>query len=201
VQAWGVSLLRNLVSILILGLLVLWLAPAQLNMASEQTRIKPWRALLTGLLVFVLGWIVAILILVLILALALFFYFVSLPTLGFFTGAIGLMTLGVAVSIFWLSIAFFSKIVIAFLVGQLLFKRFIPKYAQSRIWPFLSGVIIYALLASIPYLGWLIAVLATLFGLGGIWMLSGSRKQPEAQSDAQLEPKGASQDLGVAPEG
>ena len=104
-------------------------------------------------------------------------------------------------SIFWLSIAYFSKIVIAYLVGSLIFKRFLPKYAQTRIWPFLTGVVIYALLASIPYLGWLIAVIATLFGLGAIWMLSGSRKQAEVQSDAQLENPGESQDLSVAPEG
>jgi cytoskeletal protein CcmA (bactofilin family) len=201
VQAWGVSLLRNLVTLLILGLLTVWLAPAQLSMASEQTRIKPWRALLAGLLVFVVGWIVALLILVLILALAFFFYWVSLPTLGFFTGAIGMMTLGLAVSIFWLSIAFFSKIVIAYLVGSLIFKRFFPQYAQTRIWPFLTGVILYALLASIPYLGWLIAVITTLFGLGAIWMLSSTRKQTEDQSVAQVEAEGESQDLSVASEG
>jgi cytoskeletal protein CcmA (bactofilin family) len=201
VQAWGVSLLRNLVALLLLGLLTVWLAPMQLSMASEQTRIRPWRSLLAGLLVFVLGWIVALLIFVLVLALALFFYWVSLPTLGFFTGTIGLMTLGVVLSIFWLSIAYFSKIVIAFLVGSLIFKRFLPKYAQTRIWPFLTGVVIYALLASIPYLGWLIAVVATLFGLGAIWLLSVSRKQPDAESDAQLATAAESPDLSVAPEG
>jgi hypothetical protein len=201
VQAWGVSLLRNLVALLILGLLIVWLAPAQLSMASEQTRLKPWRALLTGLLVFVLGWIAALLVFLLVLALALFFYWVSLPTLGFFTGAIGLMTLGLAVSIFWLSIAYFSKIVVAYLVGALIFRRFIPKYAQTRIWPFLTGVIIYALLASIPYLGWLIALVATLFGLGAIWMLSSPPKQPKVQSEAEVQPEGESQDLSVAPEG
>ena len=179
--------LRNLVSLLILGLLIIWLAPAQLTMASEQTRLKPWRALLTGLLVFVLGWIVAVLIFVLVLALAFFFYWVSLPNLGFFTGAFGLMALGFALSIFWLSIAYFSKIVIAFLVGSLIFKRFIPQRSQVRIWPFLTGVFLYALLASIPYLGWLIAVVTTLFGLGAIWMLSNSHRQPEVQSDAQME--------------
>lgn len=201
VQAWGVSLLRNLVALLILGLLIVWLAPMQLSMASEQTRIRPWRSLLAGLLVFVLGWIAALLIFLLVLALALFFYWVSLPTLGFFTGAIGLMMLGLALSIFWLSIAYFSKIVIAFLVGSLIFKRFIPKYAQTRIWPFLTGVVIYALLASIPYLGWLIAVIATLFGLGAIWMVSFSRKHPAAQSDVQLETSAESPDLSVSPEG
>jgi hypothetical protein len=200
-QAWVVPFLRNLVSLLILGLLIIWLAPAQLNMASEQTRLKPWRALLTGLLVFVLGWIVALLILVLVLALAFFFYWVSLPNLGFFTGAIGLMALGFALSIFWLSIAYFSKIVIAFLIGTLIFKRFLPKRSQARIWPFLTGVFIYALLASIPYLGWLIAVITTLFGLGAIWMLSNTRRKPELLPDSQMENTGEGQELSVAPEG
>ncbi len=200
-QSWAVPFLRNLVSLLILGLLIIWLAPAQLSMASEQTRLKPWRALLSGVLVFVLGWIVALLVFVLVLALALFFYWVSLPNLGFFTGAIGLMALGFAVSIFWLSIAYFSKIVIAFLVGSLIFKRFIPHYSQVRIWPFLTGVFLYALLASIPYLGWLIAVITTLFGLGAIWLLSNPHQQPEAQSDAKMDDTIEGTDLSVATDG
>jgi hypothetical protein len=200
-ETWGVSLLRNLVALLLLGLLIIWLAPGQLSLASEQTRTRPWRALLTGLLVFFLGWVVALLLVVLILALAFFFYWISLPNLGFFTGAIGLLTLGLAMSIFWLSIAYFSKIVIAFLVGMLIFKRFFPKYAQNRIWPYLTGVVIYALLASIPYLGWLIAVVATLFGLGAIWMLSNTRKQSDTPPEAQLQEGGEGQDSPVVTEG
>jgi hypothetical protein len=200
-QTWGVSLLRNLVSLLILGLLIVWLAPAQLSMASEQTRLKPWRALLTGLLVFILGWMVALLLLLLVLALAFFFYWVSLPTLGFFTGAIGLMTIGFALSIFWLSIAYFSKIVIAFLVGSLIFRRFIPKQAHSRILPFLTGVFIYALLASIPYLGWLVAVVSTLIGLGAIWMLSSQRNQQESLPDVKIDNAVEGSELSIAAEG
>ena len=90
---------------------------------------------------------------------------------------------------------------VAYLVGSLIFRRFIPKYAQTRIWPFLTGVVIYALLASIPYLGWLIAVVATLFGLGAIWMLSSPPKRPKVQSEVEVQPEGESQDLSVAPEG
>ena len=111
------------------------------------------------------------------------------------------MALGFALSIFWLSIAYFSKIVVAFLIGTLIFKRFVPQRSQVRIWPFLTGVFIYALLASIPYLGWLIAVITTLFGLGAIWMLSNSQRQPEIQSDSQLENPGEGQELSVTPEG
>ncbi|OGN94207.1 MAG: hypothetical protein A2Z71_04540 [Chloroflexi bacterium RBG_13_50_21] len=180
-KQWAVPLLRNLVALLILGLLVLWLLPAQLSFAGEQVRKNPWRSLLTGLLVFVIGWFAALLALLIILALAIFFYWASLPNLGFLTGTIGLSTLGIALSIFWLDIVFFSKIVVAFLCGSLFFKRFLPKYAHRRIWPFLAGVIVYALLASIPYLGWLVAVIVTFLGLGAIWKLSSMRKQPEAQ--------------------
>ena len=180
-KQWAVPLLRHLVALLILGLLVLWLLPAQLSFAGEQVRKNPWRSLLTGLLVFVIGWFAALLALLIILALAIFFYWASLPNLGFLTGTIGLSTLGIALSIFWLDIVFFSKIVVAFLCGSLFFKRFLPKYAHRRIWPFLAGVIVYALLASIPYLGWLVAVIVTFLGLGAIWKLSSMRKQPEAQ--------------------
>jgi hypothetical protein len=178
-KSWAIPLLRNLVALLILGLLVLWLLPAQLSYAGEQVRIKPWQSLLTGLLVFVVGWFIALLALILILALAIFFYWVSLPNLGFLTGTLGLSVLGITLSIFWLSIAFFSKIIVAYLCGILFFKRFLPKYTQRRIWPFLLGVFVYALLASIPYLGWLIAVIVTFLGLGAIWKLSAMRKQPE----------------------
>jgi hypothetical protein len=129
----------------------------------------------------VIGWFAALLALIIILALAIFFYWLSLPNLGFLTGTIGLSSLGIALSIFWLDIVFFSKIVVAFLCGSLFFKRFLPKYAHRRIWPFLAGVIVYALLASIPYLGWLVAVIVTFLGLGAIWKLSSMRKQPEAQ--------------------
>jgi hypothetical protein len=180
-KQWAVPLLRNLVALLILGLLVLWLLPAQLSFAGEQVRKNPWRSLLTGLLVFVIGWFAALLALLIILALAIFFYWASLPNLGFLTGTIGLSTLGIALSIFWLDIVFFSKIVVAFLCGSLFFKRFLPKYAHRRIWPFLAGVIVYALLASIPYLGWLVAIIATFLGLGAIWKLSSMRKQSETQ--------------------
>jgi len=187
VKSWAIPFLRNLAALLILGLLVLWLLPAQLSYAGEQARKHPWRTLLTGLLVFVVGWFVALLATLLILALAIFFYWVSLPNLGFLIGTLGLSSIGIAISIFWLDIVFFSKIVVAFLCGSLFFKRFLPKYAHRRIWPFLLGVIVYALLASIPYLGWLVAVIVTFLGLGAIWKLTAMRKQSEAPEGNQAQ--------------
>lgn len=201
VTAWVTALLKNLVTLLILGLLIAWLAPHQLDLAETQARIKPWRALLTGLVVFVLGWFVAILATILVIALAFFFYWLTLPNLGFFVGAFGLIVIGLALSLFWLSIAYISKIIVAYLVGSLIFKRFIPSFAQSRAFPLAVGLVLYALLASIPYLGWLIAIISTLIGLGAIWMLTG-RRQPAGNKPDEL-PASAdnSQPLSTVPEG
>jgi hypothetical protein len=113
---------------------------------------------------------------------------------------LGLIGLGLAVTIFWLSIVYFSKIVIVMLVGKLLFKRWIPKYAHNRVLPLLTGVILYALLASIPYLGWLVTVVVTLLGLGAIWIVSYPRRLPKGESTVSPEPVG-SQDMSLLSEG
>ncbi len=93
-------------------------------------------------------------------------------------------------TIFWLSIAYFIKLIIAILFGKLIFKRLFPAHAQSRIWPLLTGVFLYALLASIPYLGWVVVVLATLFGLGGLWMVAYPRALPAGKPVEALQPAG-----------
>jgi cytoskeletal protein CcmA (bactofilin family) len=201
VRTWATSLLKTLVTLLILGLLIAWLVPRQLDLAETQARLKPWRALLTGLLVIVLGWLVAILVFIVVIALAVFFYWLTLPALGFFIGAFGVITIGLGLSLFWLSIAYLSKIVVAYLIGSLIFKRFIPSFAQNRLWPLVVGIILYSLLASIPYLGWLIAILSTLIGLGALWMLTSRRQLPEPERVEQPAPEESSQEISTVPQG
>jgi hypothetical protein len=178
---WATALLRNLAGLIILGLLLAWVAPEQLLWTGAKVQAKPWRAFLNGLFVFIFGWILAFLALVVIVLLAIFLYWISLPNLAFLFGAVGLIGLGLAVSVFVLVIVFFSKLVVAHLVGLLLFKRFLPRYAQSRFLPVLVGILLYGLAASIPYLGTLVMIFATLFGLGAIWLVANTRGQAEAK--------------------
>ncbi len=200
IKDWAVPFLRSLASLLIIGLLAVWLVPVQLSWAGEQARKRPWQALLTGLLVFVVGWIAALLALALILALAFFLYWISLPTLGFLVGTTGLLGLGLAVTVFWLSIAYFSRLIVAYLAGRLLFQRLLPKYSHSRIWPLLVGVFLYALLASIPYLGWVVAVVSTLIGLGALWMVSKPRRLQETSASAE-QAEAEKLDMSLLPDG
>ena len=171
-QTWGIALLRNMAALLIVGLLAVWLVPTQLTWTSAQPRNRPWRSLLTGFLILLLGWFVALLALLLVLGLAFFLFWISLPNLGFLVGSLGLLAIGLAMVIYWLSIVFFSKVIIAFLLGRTILAKSTWKYAQGRVVPLLVGVIVFALILSIPYLGWVISVISTMFGLGALWMVA-----------------------------
>jgi hypothetical protein len=195
-QTWGIALLRNIAALLIVGLLAVWLIPAQLTFSAQQPRSRPWRSLLTGFLVLLLGWFLALLALLLVIGLAFFLFWISLPNLGFLVGSLGAMAVGLASIIYWLSIAYFSKVIIAFLLGKTIFSRSSSKYAQGRVLPLIVGVVLFALIVSIPYLGWVVSVIATMFGLGALWMVAFPRKAKEDEVVSAVQP--AEADMGLS---
>jgi hypothetical protein len=195
-QTWGIALLRNIAALLIVGLLSVWLIPMQLTFSSDLPRSKPWRSLLTGLLILLLGWFVALLAILLVLGLAFFLFWISLPNLGFLVGSLGVMAVSLAAIIYWLSIAYFSKVIIAFLLGRTIFSRSTSKYAQGRVLPLLVGVLLFALIVSIPYLGWVVSVTATMFGLGALWMVAFPHKEKELEPATVVQP--AETDMGLS---
>jgi hypothetical protein len=195
-QTWGIALLRNMAALLIIGLLAIWLIPAQLTFSSEQPRSRPWRSLLIGFLVLLLGWFVVFLALLLVLGLAFFLFWASLPNLGFLVGSLGTMAVGLAAVIYWFSIFFFSKVIIAFLLGRAIFAKSTWKYGQGRVVPLLVGVILFALIVSIPYLGWVVSVISTMFGLGALWMVAFPGKVKETEPVEVVQP--AEPDMGLS---
>lgn len=195
-QAWGIALLRNIAALLIVGLLAVWLIPAQLIYSSEQPRSRPWRSLLTGFLVLLLGWLVLLITLLLVLGVAFFLFWISLPNLGFLVGSLGAMAVGLAAVIYWFSIYFFSKVIVAFLLGRTIFAKSTWKYAQGNVVPLLVGVILLALIVSIPYLGWVVSVISTMFGLGALWMVAFPHKAKETEPVAVVQP--AEADMGLS---
>jgi cytoskeletal protein CcmA (bactofilin family) len=195
-QTWGINLLRNMAALLIVGLLAVWLIPAQLTFSSQQPRSRPWRSLLTGFLVLLLGWFVAILALLLVLGLSFFLFWISLPNLGFLVGSLGVMAVGFAAIVYWFSIFFFSKVIIAFLLGRTILAKSTSKYAQGRVVPLLVGVIVFALIVSIPYLGWVVSVIATMFGLGALWMVAFPKREQETEPVVVVQP--AEPDMGLS---
>ena len=186
VRNWFITFVRQLVILLLLGLLFAWLAPAPLISAGERIRTSPWQSVGWGLVVFIMGWFVALFVLILVILLAIFFYAITLQALAFLIGGFGITSLGMALSVFWLSFTYFSKVIVSFLIGKLILKLIRAKAAESKLWPLILGVVIYALLASIPYLGLVVAVLATFFGLGALWLVS--RPSPKTVETAPVIP-------------
>jgi cytoskeletal protein CcmA (bactofilin family) len=193
---WGIALLRNTAALLMIGLLAVWLIPMQLTFTSQEPRSRPWRSLLTGFLVLLLGWFLILLALLLVLGLAFFLFWLSLPNLGFLVGSLGVLAIGLASVIYWLSIVYFSKVIIAFLLGKTIFARSSAKYAQGRVLPLIVGVIVFALMVSIPYLGWVISVFATMFGLGALWVVAFPHKVKELEPVSVAQP--AEADMGLS---
>ena len=77
--------------------------------------------------------------------------------------------LALMLSAWWISTAYLAKIYGALFVGQLILKKLSNKENVALSWSLTLGVIICWLLFAIPYVGWLISLAASCFGLGGIW--------------------------------
>lgn len=108
---------------------------------------RPGKALIPGLLItFVIPP----------LALVLMFTVIGIP-LALILGAL------------WLIALYAAKIITAILVGAWLMKKISKKDSLSLTWSLVLGVIICYLLFSIPFVGWLLGLIAAWLGLGGLW--------------------------------
>ena len=167
---WLVGRLRELVTYLLIGGLLIWLFPNLLDNWSNQVRKKPLAAGGWGLVAYVVGFIAHLIFFLLILVIGVSFAAVTLWGLAWAWWGVGFSALALAFSLFLVSIAFISKIIVAYLFGRLIFERFGSQPDMRKPWPLLVGLIIYVLLCGIPNLGWAISLIVTFLGLGAIWL-------------------------------
>ncbi len=174
---WGVNRLRHLAIAYIFGVLVLLIFPRRFEYWTEKAASSPMLAGAWGLVVFIIGISIAILLGVLILPIAIFFYSLTLNSLGTITLSLGYFGLGLALTVFIIFVFYVSKVVVVFLVARLILARLIPRIAGYRFLVLFLGMILFVLVVSIPYIGWIINLIIALVGTGGIWL--GMRmKQP-----------------------
>jgi cytoskeletal protein CcmA (bactofilin family) len=171
---WLFEFLRKLITLLLLGALVIWLLPNLLQKAATFLRSKPLPSLGMGAASLVVGYGGAILVGILLLALSFLLSLMTLESLSRIVSSVGFSSLGVLVVFLWLLVSFGSKLVVSYLIGDLLIEKLAPSANNRKVWVLLSGVLLYTLIASLPIFGWLIVFLATLFGLGALWFLGRS---------------------------
>ena len=185
VTNWLLGVAEEFVTLLIFGLIAIWLFASFLKRSGEKLEEKPLKSTGFGLLGLVISVAligVVVLVTVLILVLGIGLGALGLWDLALAVWGVGFSSLGLA---FWLSLLFVSygtKVIVAFLVGTLILRRLAPNSLQYKILPLLLGLLIYVLLAWIPYFGWVVAVLVNAIGLGAAWLAYrdvGSEKQEE----------------------
>lgn len=162
------------IALLIVGGLLLRFWPNIVQRVSAKAQERPlpsagWGCLAT--LIFAVG--------VPVVAIAIFLVALlgGLVTFGDLFGDIlglGGTTLALAVTGFLFVLSLVTKAIVAFWGGQLILTRLAPQTQTGRranFWALAAGALIYEILRLIPVLGWLLAVIVTLVGLGAIYFV------------------------------
>jgi len=125
-----------------------------------------------GLLVLFLALPVFLIAAGLIILVGLLVSFISLGGLSTTVFGLGLGTLGLAGTVLIVLISIVSKLIFSYLVGLLVLRAFknpqLSEFWQKAL-PLVIGVVIFALLSAVPYVGGLFKLAAIIIGLGAIW--------------------------------
>lgn len=171
VGRWVMRRLQDLVTLLVLGGLAVWQLPALLDRLAEKARARPLPVTGWGLLTITGGYLGGFFAALLLIVAWILLSVVTLGGLGRTVLGIGGSGLGLAMAVLTLLVAYGSKVVVAYLVGQTIVRWVASQYADRRGWALVVGVVIYVLARSIPILGWLIGALVTLAGFGAMWLV------------------------------
>jgi hypothetical protein len=184
---WIVGMVRNFVTLLIIGVLLLWLAPKWFKEVVRHWKEKPLHSMGWGVAVWLAFFIaVPALFMVMILLLVI----VGLATLGGLVfpiaGIFGVLESALVVGFSIIAI-YITKVAFSYLIGWLILKNTASGWVDRAMGliPFLIGLAIFVLVRSIPFLGALFSFVVTIFGLGAIWLLAWVRI---------YKPKGAASD-------
>lgn len=155
----------NWVTLLVLGSLALWLIPQKIKAFSNHS--KSWlSAIGHGLIVMFAGFAGTAALFCAVLIVGILIAIVNLRGLAFIILGAGLPGVTLFFMLFLLLFVYGSKLITSMMIGELLVARLIPTVSQRSVVAMVLGISIYSLLAIIP----LVDLVATLFGLGGVWL-------------------------------
>lgn len=167
---WSLNLLRSIVTLILFGLLLAWIAPKFMKSVMDKLQTTPAASLGWGVVSYAAFFFTLLVIFTAMIVGGVVF---GALTLGGVSGAIvwlGILAIFALVVAFGLVTAFLTKIVVAWLGGKWIMGRFNPALADHKFWPLLVGVIIVAILAALPFIGWIFGLAVMFLGLGALWL-------------------------------
>ena len=146
-KLWGIGKIYSIFSALVIGLVLISLWRKQIMAMTNRMRNKVAPSI---------GWGAVVMFLTPIIAFILMFTLIGIP--------LAAMLIGV-----WLIALFLSKILVGIMVGQAIMER-LWKKNKSLIWAMIIGIVVAWILFALPFIGWLLALVAIWWGLGGLWL-------------------------------
>jgi cytoskeletal protein CcmA (bactofilin family) len=174
---WGLNSLRSLVTLVLIGLLLLWLFPTFLKALSEKLQAKPWPSLGWGVVAYAAFFFSLLLILFAMILGGVIFGLLTLGALSGTTVWLGILTLFALIVGFVLFTSFVAKVVFGAMLGKWILTQAGSPLAEHRYWPMVIGValtVVVIAVLSFPlipgFLGGLLNFAVVLFGLGALWL-------------------------------
>jgi len=183
---WLIEAIETLITMLIFGLIALWVLPRFMKQTIGQLEKKPLPSTGYGLLGLVISanlMGVAILLAVIIGTVGFFLGAALLWELAWSFWALGFTSLSLIATVFVIFVLYISKVIVAYFAGDFILTRFFPAAARFRALSLLIGLLIYAILIVIPYLGWAAGILATAWGLGATWLVLLENRRKKSSQD------------------
>ncbi len=182
---------RRLITLLLVGLLVAWVAPRWIIDPADRLLSRPLPSLVAGLVGIVaapISWLVALLVVILV---AVVFGLLSLGGLTALTLLAGLPALGVAIFAILFVALYLCQAIVGYLGGRLILGQLRPEWNRTIYGPLLIGLAILGILIAVPLIGGWVEFLAILGGLGAIALAtlqgrSGTSAPAEAPAEGQV---------------
>ena len=162
------AVFNEVTTILAVGLLFLLLVPNAILIPVRNLRSRPFGSLSVGMLSFILSFPVVLIMLVLSSVVLVGLLLVGLDGVALAAAImLGMLNLG-GVGIFYFVAIFLARVIAALGLGRLLVYVLAgnSRLSVNHVFCMIVGVLVLALLSSLPVLGWVVNALALFLGLG-----------------------------------
>ncbi len=176
---WFYRVLREFLTLFILGCLALWILPRMSARVTSVFRKQLWPSFGWGILVTMIGFIAMVIVPVVFIALGIFLAAVSLG--GLAPAYFGLVGLGLTfIAALFLFLVFTGSMVAgSYAIGEAMLSKSTPLVGGKRILALFLGVLLIAITTAIPILGGLWGILVAMTGMGAFWRAFLQRKNSD----------------------
>ncbi len=168
---WIIDRLEAFITYFLVGLFAIWILPVRFNEWVDTIRTKTLAVTgygLIGLVIALNGFVVFLIIAAILLAVGLGLGYITLWQLAFYFWGLTYSSLVFIVFLFSLFVFYVSKTIAAYLLGLLIISRFSTEPGKHKVLVLALGLLIFILLVSIPYFGWVVGVIGMVLGLGAV---------------------------------